>query len=558
MVATVAFNGTNITLANGTTGFDKVKLSSGGSTPSVIDETNGVFLTGTGAASIKVSDQRIILWFDNGSGIDFETTHAGKCVYIWCAFLGAGLLRDRDAVGAGLSIVLGSSSSDYDVYPVAGADYMPIGDNGFVRFMIDPNKVGDTAENSGTFDRSSVQFFGMIGDTQPNTAKFDNMIIDRIDYGYGLTVKGTSTTDGMVQDILDAENLIANKWGILRVDEGQYFLKGGLILGDTAANSDMTEVNSSLTFEAPVYYDGSSVVTCLPSSFYELSIVGQGAGGGINGVQFGKKVGSGDSARGRNGLSIASAGPPVDITFTDGNADEVLIYGTTLRNISGTLQFGADNVTANEFIGNTIDQCSQFDPVASVVMRNGTISGYTSDTDGALLWNESIDIKNYNFIANADDTNDPAAIEHPSNAGTPYDYINLQFSGNDFDINNTSGGALAIAPSFGSNMSGDPDKTDAVTINSVGVITTIEGVPQDAEWRLYEDSGIAGELGTVELGGIESKVTSADILYNDSYVSDTDVVLQVFASGYEEYQFYFKLRDAPQTISVELSSEENI
>jgi hypothetical protein len=65
------------------------------------------------------------------------------------------------------------------------------------------------------------------------------------------------------------------------------------------------------------------------------------------------------------------------------------------------------------------------------------VIGYTADTDGALLWNSNIDIKNCSFVGNTDGTNDPHAIEHPAAIDVTYD--GLTFSGNDYDIHLTAG-----------------------------------------------------------------------------------------------------------------------
>lgn len=90
------------------------------------------------------------------------------------------------------------------------------------------------------------------------------------------------------------------------------------------------------------------------------------------------------------------------------------------------------------------------------------------------------------------------------------------------------------------------------------VLTTIEGIPAGAEWRLYEDSATAGVIGTVLLDGVESKVGSGDVIYSDRYSTDTDVVLQVIAEGYEEFIVYFTLQSTAQAVVVELIPDNNL
>lgn len=98
-------------------------------------------------------------------------------------------------------------------------------------------------------------------------------------------------------------------------------------------------------------------------------------------------------------------------------------------------------------------------------------SGITGD--GALLWNESIDIKNSSFLGNTNSAANAAAIQHPSAVGSPYTYDKLTFSGNNFDINNTSGSAITINALNGSNPV--TSKGSAVTINNtVSVKITVK------------------------------------------------------------------------------------
>ena len=368
-----------------------------------------------------------------GLNLSAANTH----LYIWVNMLAGGLMATR--ANNGLSIFLSSDAtlatgSNYKMWAVDGSDTYP---GGWVRYVLDISKTATV--NVGALDLSSVQWVGMYCDTRPNVAKFDNLVIDRIDYttGPALGVYDTSTTDDLFGDIWTADaGTVANQYGIVRRVGGVYFLKGRIEFGDSAGinAANLTDIDKIVVYENPVYYNGSSVVSSISTSLYRLDFVGNGTGSTT--VQFGKKVGSGDTASGRNGLTFVSAGPPVAVDFDDGSADSVKIYGTIFRKITGSLSWGTN--TAHEFIGSSVDQSAQFDPVGGVQLRNCIFSGYTADPDGALLWNESINIKNSQFIASTDVTNDPAAVEHPSAAGSPYTYDNLTFSGNDFDVNNTS------------------------------------------------------------------------------------------------------------------------
>jgi len=76
------------------------------------------------------------------------------------------------------------------------------------------------------------------------------------------------------------------------------------------------------------------------------------------------------------------------------------------------------------------------------------------------------------------------------------------------------------------------------------------------EWRLYEDSGVSGELGTTELAG-EETATVDNQSYSYSYSTDTDVILQIISDGYEEFNGYYTLANADQDLTINLNKEEN-
>ena len=78
----------------------------------------------------------------------------------------------------------------------------------------------------------------------------------------------------------------------------------------------------------------------------------------------------------------------------------------------------------------------------------------------------SINIKQCNFIANTTG----AGVEHPSATGSPYTYTDLVFSGNTYDVNNTSGSAIEISKTGTS----DPTNYTGSTVTFLGASVTIK------------------------------------------------------------------------------------
>lgn len=415
MAATVTNALSSVSAVNDNTGFSVWKRDGTGGTPSAISETD-VYLQGTGACSIKVSNQGIVLAYGTG-GLNLSAT--GTHVYIWVNMLAGGLMATR--ANNGLCVCLSSdatlsSGSNYSFWAVDGSDTYP---GGWVRYVIDVSKTRTTG--AGTLNLSSVQHIGMYCDTRPNVAKFDNLVIDRIDYtthGTGLRVYGTSTTDATWADILAAdEGNTSNKYGVVTSKEGIIYVRGTIALGDDVGTNaaTLTDTDSIVVFESPKYYNGSAEVDAVSSSFQQIKIVGNGTG--ATSVTFGAKVGSGDTASGRNGVTLVQSDAPVTIDFDDGNANTVQVYGSSFQKISGGLSWGTS--TSHECIGNSFSGCTTFDPVGGIVIRDCSFIGVYDDgtadasTRAALLWNSSVDIKNSTFIANSHSSSDVAyGIEH--------------------------------------------------------------------------------------------------------------------------------------------------
>ncbi len=108
-----------------------------------------------------------------------------------------------------------------------------------------------------------------------------------------------------------------------------------------------------------------------------------------------------------------------------------------------------------------------------------------------------------------------------------------------------------------------------ITVSGAGTVSFPAGISRNFgftinnnitgyEWRLYQDSGVPGELGSVELAGEEISA-SIDHLpaYTYTYGVDTAVILQIIANGFEEKLLYFTLADADLTLNVILAIEEN-
>jgi hypothetical protein len=447
MAATVTWNGTTGPTSNGVvnnadslTGWGVVKITAGGGTPTV--NTADGAIEGTGAVTITSNAKRVVLYADIGAGNTLNFTSGGNAfgqmVYIWGNFLAAGLLQTRNTGGFGVFLESNTpSATQYKLWYFYGSDNYS---GGWKRFVLDPNET--VSASSGTaIDLTAVRYFGLFADTTA-TARFDNLVVDQIRVGTGITVTGTSTSDALVADLL--ANEATNRHGVIQAlndPQTAVELNGKLILGDTTAatNSTLSDVNSKIFVAEPRYYDGSSFTNAVPLNYFDINCVG---GTGTNSVTIGKAVGA---DAGRNGWSVVGNSTyDVNMSFDDGNVNTNEWYGCSFENLTGSLTWGTNS--AHKLFSSSFTGCEQFDPVGAAKIRNSLFISAAS-TAGSLLWNESIDIQNCQFIANTTG----AAVEHPSAAGSPYTHTNLTYSGNTYDVNNTSGSSIEVQKSGTSN-----------------------------------------------------------------------------------------------------------
>jgi hypothetical protein len=259
--------------------------------------------------------------------------------------------------------------------------------------------------------------------------------------GKGLRITGSGATDGW-QDVSDYCNAYASRaWGQFQERSGIYYVYGHLYVGDSAqaAVTTLTDGGRVFKFGDFSYYTGSAWATAIPNGHNGLTV--EDSAGFATTFEDGSIVGSDKGSGGSVFLGSDDTNTTFDLYGGSNAGSTTKLYGTIINGVDGGLAWGNDS--DHHCYSVTFDGCGQFDPVGGVKIRNCIFSGYTSDTDAALLWNSNMDIEDCVFAGNTDGTNDPHAIEHPASGS--YDYTNLLFSDNDFDVNfSAASGALTI------------------------------------------------------------------------------------------------------------------
>lgn len=495
-------------------------------------------LYGSSSIGSKYASKSGWTYYDRGTGMDFTPstgTYDGQFIYMWI------LIQSKSAfdtlANKGFTIRVGSGTTDYREYKIAGTNDANGWNGKWKCFVIDPTKAGSVAD-TGTFDISSIQMFGVWIDTVVSV-RADSIFLSQIAIGSGLRITGTSTTGW--KDVVDYCTDLTNRaWGMFEEREGIYYCKGKIYIGDTGQTADtsFTDSGRTIQFETSEYYNISNVwASTVPIDAFGIVIEDNAtykttfSDGVIVGTDNGR---SGSSFIGNINENIS-----LDLYGGNNALSVTTLYGTSLKAIYGTINSGNDS--DHKFLGTSFADCSQFNPVGAPVIRNCTFAE-TADVDAALLWNENIDIQYSSFIANTTG----AAIEMPSSAGTPYTFSNLSFSGNTFDVLNSSGSAFTVGKD-----GSDPTTSEgsAVTYTATFVLT-LTNIPADTQVTIVNSST------RTELQNSTS--TGVDITYSHSGGEVVDILLMHLDYDPNDSDVYsLTLDNANQSIKFALGDDRN-
>lgn len=474
MALTITINGKGV-IANA----DSLTADTGGAGTGTWHELGGgsisinpdVYLYGSSSIGSKYASKSGWTYFDEKTGLDFTAgtgTEDGQFIYMWVNISAGGALDTL--ANKGLAIRIGSSTTDYREYVIAGSNDTNGWSGGWKLFVIDPTFSGTVAD-TGTFDISSVQFFGLWIDTA-TSVRADSIWIDQIAVGDGIKLYGSSTSGW--KDVVNYCTDYTNRaWGMFQEREGIYYSYGKTYIGYStqSANTSFVDSNKTIQYGESQYWSGSAWISSFPTDGSGIIIDDSGSFSTI--FEDGVIVGT---DQGRSGSSLIG-NEDQDVLFdasglTHANS-RIKCYNTQFKNLYGGIKYHDE--AASLFYGGLISSCGVFEPVGDAILRNLIISGY-SGTLGAVLWNENIDLQKTAFIANTDITNNPAAIEHPSAAGTPYNYYDLTFSANDFDGINTSGTNITVNNNGTSDAANDTGANTITYLSSATLSMTVKDI----------------------------------------------------------------------------------
>ena len=167
----------------------------------------------------------------------------------------------------GVSIGMGSSNADFYQYNVAGSGSnnpaytnYPV-QGGYLITAIDPNIAAWRESTTGAPDLTAVDWFGVQADFIVGAAKAENLALDSIDVGTGLTITagdGGSTEGSFLDFVAFDQDTSTNRYGVVT---GK---------GDIVASHGLLTIGSAAVTE---FLDNTSIVL-FPDGYHSRGLVG--------------------------------------------------------------------------------------------------------------------------------------------------------------------------------------------------------------------------------------------------------------------------------------------
>lgn len=549
-MANVEFIGTRITDAESVTNWGATNLAGGGgawtSTPALDTDQ---FKQGTSSVvwtHANTANKEHFCWYNVtaalGTNLNFATggKDNGRLIYIWAqhalSLPSSGLTTTQPGLAIGLSSN-GTALANLAWWTFYGLENYP---GGWVRLVLDPTTL--PTRSGASFNIGDVDYVGVVA-TSTVAKAVPVLRIDAIDLGSGVRYYGSGTIDSFNELVQKDQDTISNRWGVIEsLEDTDSVVKIRGILEIGSGNNAATNFISSdkvVVFEAPKYITANSVDNNALTINYPKILIRRGGTQATN-VEIGTKVGTGDTANGRNGVSFL-ANNEYNYNFViESGVNSVKLYGTTIKNFNNDIIWsGGANF---ELAGCSFDNNGQFIPDIATPIRNCSFINY-SGVKGALYWTSGINIKNCSFVSNVNPIGSGAAIEHPTGITTIYN--GLTFSSNDFDINfsQAASGTLTIQATNGSNPITFKTTNANSTVSIQNTITlTLTGLIENSEVRIYNTGT------TTEVGGTESSTTEFAYSFQGG---SQNVDIRVFHIDYQPYNlFNFQLPSTNTSIPV--------
>jgi hypothetical protein len=346
---------------------------------------------------------------------------SNKNIYFWASFSKTSILQVYGSTGFRIRVY--DNNLYYSEWWIAGSDTLPHG--GWIPYCFNVSSTPNVANQGGTFNPASVARIEYRADT---VAAKGYIYIDAVRTGTGLTITGGDAgTPATFENLYTEDNNSNYKYGVITKIDGVYYLQGQLQIGSGSQT-------------ATTYFkDTDKLIVFRPANvgatFYKISAVG--ANGFVTTMYLGAKSGT----NGIQGCVVQSAGASkYSMDFSDQYATVLGLYGCRFITASTTILPTNDT---NREVLNCVWASSGKVTVSTCKVQN---SNFISATGAAtLVSNDPFYMTDCNFISCVN------GVEIDTVGDASYDFDNLKFSGNTYDVNNSSGSALTVGKANNSN-----------------------------------------------------------------------------------------------------------
>lgn len=365
---------------------------------------------------------------------------------------------------------------------------------------------------SGTVNKSNITRIGMRFNTASKPRNVPaNAWFDQWTYGEGYTVTGGSSSDPITWSGIAAVDK-ASAYGVVSEVDGVIFLAGDIFIGNGSTATYLEDVGDILIFKD------------LPVSSILYRILGQGSGCDI------------DIAGG----VISAAGSQVfDFDMDEANLASFSMNGKQISKADSLLFKAGQNIQNNVF-----DNCGRITP-ATATFKFNTISNHVG-TGGAVLFpSDGSNISNLTFINcnNGVEYGSTSDSSDPTFSAFIFDDVSGQY-----DVNNTSGAAVSIAKTNGSNPNSYNPAGSSVTFTA-SYTHTLTGIKENSEVTYVKVSD-----GTV-LFHVESVTATGTTVYTHSGGDEVDIL--VMHLSWEPFDQRVTLGNADETLPIAQSIDRN-
>jgi hypothetical protein len=505
-VVAVVFNGTRVNASDANTNWGNWGSSGGApAAESPIAYQNQL------AVNKKINSSTLGgIDYDPGSGALDMTAAANR---LWFVKAIASDSFDLNTT-FGMAVGIGSANNAFYKYNIAGSgaklsvyNEYPI-QGGYLITAIDPN-ISAWRDGTGTGSPSltAVDWFGVQCAFIVGAAKAENVALDAIDIGTGLTLTagdGASDEGTFISFVETDQDITTNRWGVV-TGAGDAVVAHGLLTIGSATATEFLDLTSILTFKDG--YHSAGLVGVKVDIQNASSIVNVGC----------TIIGEGT----RNGVDANDTRPDFVVSGTSGSFD---CSGDLRnhRNITLTSVCDVDGATlecqlltqASANISNSVIKTNALTSIACLqdptfgtttdlhdvdFIQVGAGHALEIDTAG------SYDLTNITFTGYGADTTDSAAIDITETTGT----VTLNVIGGDTPTYKTAGATVVIVA--------NPVTTKLIVQNTSG--TKIQNA------RALVLAGATGDLPSEDTVTITRASTTATVTHTGHGLSNGDEVV---------------------------------